>query len=265
MLSSRIYQIYYSLEVLWSYGFRSIAHLFYGHVVSGLVHLNFVAFDFRFGCSLEVLWRMVSGLLFTWSCMTVWSQVYCSLEVLWSYGLRSVHLKFYGRMVRWSVVHLTFYGRMVPGLLFTWCCMVVWSQVCCSLDVLWRIVIGLLFTWCFMAYGYRFIVHLRFYGRMVSDLLLKTWYFISKMSLKGDPEFKISHIFIFHPILLQFCFLWIDWADSFRKYVYGCVLSNLWFRRKTQLKGSNKTRILNFELSYLTSKITHFAYFERHI
>ena len=37
--------------------------------------------------------------------MAVWSQVCCSLEVLWPCGLR-------------SVVHLMLYGYMVSGLLF---------------------------------------------------------------------------------------------------------------------------------------------------
>jgi hypothetical protein len=165
-----------------------------------------------------ILWRLILGLLFTWSFMAygfrsvvhlkfygVWFQVCCSLEVVWPYGLRYVvHLRFYSVWfqvscsleVSWpygfrSVVHLRFYGRMVSGMLFTWGFMAVWSQVCslevlwpygqmvcCSLDVLWtyglgsvvhlwfygRMVSGLLFTWGFMAYSYRFIVHLMFYG-----------------------------------------------------------------------------------------------------
>ena len=101
-----------------------------------------------------------------------------------------------------------FYGRVVSSLLFSQCGFmayglrsvvhmneVLWSQVCCSLDVLWscclrsvvhlkiyglrsvvhlmfygRVVSGL-FTCDFMAYGLRPVAHLKIYGLVVSGLL----------------------------------------------------------------------------------------------
>jgi len=97
---------------------------FYGRVVSGLL----------FTCDFMAVWFQVG---YSLSFMAVWSQVCCSLEVLWPYGIRSiVHLRFYGRVVS-GRLFTKFYGRMVSRLLFIWSFMAVWSQVCCSFEVLW--------------------------------------------------------------------------------------------------------------------------------